>query len=357
MNKFGRVLRLTTFGESHGAAVGGILDGCPAGLHIDIDALQRFVGLRSPGVTAGSTSRNEADRPEILSGVFEGCTLGTPIAFMVRNSDARPDDYAELRDSYRPSHADFTYEAKYGVRDYRGGGRASARETVARMVGGGIAIQLLERAGVAVQAWTSAIGAIDAKVEGVPSRDSVYASALRCPDEDAAGVMQREIDAARRDGDTLGGIVECRAIGVPAGFGAPVGDKLESALGAAMLSLPAAHAFEYGSGMAGCRERGSEQNDIWAPEADMSPRTLSNNSGGIQGGISNGMPIVFRVGFKPIATLGRGVELLSRDGVLKPMLRSGRHDVSAVPRAVPLVEAMTALVLADAWLASRLDRM
>lgn len=355
MNTFGRILRLTTFGESHGAAVGGVLDGCPAGLHIDIDALQRFVGLRRAGATSGSTSRKEADRPEILSGVFEGCTLGTPIAFMVRSSDARPEDYAELREAYRPSHADYTYEAKYGRRDYRGGGRASARETVARMVGGGIAIQLLEKAGVAVQAWTSAIGAVGAKVEGVPPRESVYGSALRCPDMEASAVMQREIEAARCDGDTLGGIVECVATGVPAGLGAPVGDKLESALGAAMLSLPAAHAFEYGSGMAGCRMRGSEQNDIWM--AGNHVRTLRNNSGGIQGGISNGMPIVFRVGFKPIATLGRGVELLSSEGELKPMLRSGRHDVCAVPRAVPLVEAMAALVLADAWLASRLDRL
>ncbi len=355
MNTFGRILRLTTFGESHGAAVGGVLDGCPAGLHIDIDALQRFVGLRRAGATSGSTSRKEADRPEILSGVFEGCTLGTPIAFMVRNSDARPEDYAELREAYRPSHADYTYEVKYGRRDYRGGGRASARETVARMVGGGMAIQLLEKAGVAVQAWTSAIGAVDARVEGVPTRESVYGSALRCPDKEAAVVMQHEIESARRDGDTLGGIVECVATGVPAGLGAPVGDKLESALGASMLSLPAAHAFEYGSGMAGCRTRGSEQNDIWMEGNHV--RTLRNNSGGIQGGISNGMPIVFRVGFKPIATLGRGVELLSSEGELKPMLRSGRHDVCAVPRAVPLVEAMAALVLADAWLASRLDRL
>ena len=349
-NTFGRILRLTTFGESHGPAMGGILDGMPAGVRIDLASIERQLARRRPGQSVLTTARREADRVEFLSGIFEGKTLGTPIGFVVHNTNARSGDYAHLKGVFRPSHADFTYAAKYGHRDWRGGGRASARETVARIVGGALAAHLIPQ--VRIRAYVDAVG--DERLEK-PWQELDLARiddfAVRTPDAEAAARFEALIRRVRKQGDTVGGTIFCVVEGVPAGWGEPVFDKLQARLAAAMLSIPAAKAFEYGSGFAGARMRGSQHNDLFGPDKT----TLTNFSGGIQGGISNGMPIYFRVGFKPVATLMRSQQGLDEQGRPVDIPGKGRHDPCVLPRAVPIVESMTALVLADMYLLQKMQ--
>ena len=326
MNTIGKILTLTTFGESHGPAMGGVLDGMPAGVDIDMDALQRFVDRRRTGQTAGSSSRAEQDRVEVLSGIWQGKTLGTPIGFIVRNTDARSADYEEIARCYRPNHADYTWQAKYGIRDPRGGGRASARETVARVIAGGIAIQALERLGITVEACIVQVG-----------------PHFGVTDEE----QQRLVAEVAKDGDTLGGIIECVVRGVPAGLGEPLFGKLHAQMAAAMMSIPSVHGFEYGDGFDMATRRGSEVMDEFERREDGTIGTVTNHSGGIQGGISNGEDIVMRIAFKPVPTLMRLLPAIDRDGnpvILQPR---GRHDACVLPRALPIVEAMAALVILD----------
>lgn len=352
---FGKIFRIATFGESHGGGVGVVLEGCPPRLEIDIAEIQRDLDRRRPGQSALTTPRQEADQAEILSGVFEGQTLGTPIGILVRNKDARPSAYEHMKDVYRPSHADFTYEAKYGIRNWQGGGRASARETIGRVAAGAIARKLLrEVAGIEVLSWVSRVRNIEAEVDpGSVTLAQVEANPVRCPDEDAAAEMTRQIDEARRNGDSLGGVVECVAQRVPAGLGEPVFDKLEAELARAMMSLPASKGFEIGSGFEGTRMTGSEHNDPFVTGEDGAPRTTSNRSGGVQGGISNGEPLLVRVAFKPTATISSAQQTVDRDGNEVTLEAQGRHDPCVLPRAVPMVEAMMCLVLADHWLRQR----
>ena len=354
---FGHRFRVATFGESHGPVVGAVVDGCPAGLALDLPAIQAELDRRRPGQSALTSARQEPDRVEVLSGVFEGVTLGTPILLLVRNVDARSADYAQQKDLWRPSHADFTYDAKYGVRDWRGGGRASARETVGRVLAGAVARQALATAGVEIVAWVDRVADVEASVnpERV-SRAAVEAHATRCPDADAADAMAWCIEAARAEGDTVGGVVRCVARGVPPGLGEPTSDKLEADLAKALLSLPAARGVEVGSGFAGTRRRGSEHNDAFVSVGG-AVRTITNHSGGIQGGISNGMPIVVGVGFKPVATIQQTQATLDRAGRAAELEAGGRHDPCVLPRAVPIVEAMVALVLCDHWLLHRTSRL
>ena len=354
-SSFGERFRITTFGESHGGAVGVVVDGCPPRLALDVAEVQRDLDRRRPGQSQLTTPRDEADRAEILSGVFEGRTLGTPIAILVRNLDARPSAYEDMKDVFRPSHADFTTEAKYGFRNWQGGGRASARETVGRVAAGAIARKLLATlGGVEVLAWVRRVHEIEAKVDlaGVRLAD-VEANPVRCPDPEAAREMAERIDAARRAGDSLGGEVECVARGVPPGLGEPVFDKLEAELAKALLSLPASKGFEIGSGFAGTRMTGSAHNDPFLPGEGGRPRTASNRSGGVQGGISNGEPIWVRVAFKPTATIAKAQQTVDREGRAVTLEARGRHDPCVLPRAVPMVEAMVCLVLADHWLRQR----
>jgi chorismate synthase len=354
-SSFGRVFRIATFGESHGGAVGVVIEGCPPRLPLDAARVQRDLDRRRPGQSALTTPRQEADRAEILSGVFEGLTLGTPIAILVRNLDARPEAYEHLKEVYRPSHADYTTEAKYGVRNWQGGGRASARETVGRVAAGAVARTLLAQVGgIEVIAWVSRVHDVEAKVDPESvTLEQVEANPVRCPDPEAAERMIERIDAARRRGDSLGGVVECVARGVPAGLGEPVFDKLEADLARALMSLPASKGFEIGSGFAGTRLTGIEHNDPFVPGPDGRPRTTSNRSGGVQGGISNGEPVLVRVGFKPTATIRLAQQTVSREGEAVTLEAQGRHDPCVLPRAVPVVEAMTCLVLADHWLLQR----
>jgi chorismate synthase len=349
---FGQAFRITTFGESHGRGVGVVVDGCPPRLAISLDEIQRDLARRRPGQSHLTTPRDEADRAEILSGLFEGQTLGTPIAILVRNQDARPQAYDHMKDVYRPSHADYTYEAKYGIRNWLGGGRASARETIGRVAAGAIARKLLAtQCGVEVLAWVSRVHEIGAKLDaGTVTLAAVEANPVRCPDPAAAAEMERVIDAARRRGDSLGGVVECVARRVPAGLGAPVFDKLEAELAKALMSLPASKGFEIGSGFAGTHLTGIEHNDPFEPGPDGRPRTRSNRSGGVQGGISNGEDVVVRVAFKPTATIRLAQDTVDVKGNATTLEAQGRHDPCVLPRAVPMVEAMVLLVLADHWL-------
>ena len=337
MNTIGKILTLTTFGESHGPAMGGVLDGMPAGVKIDLEALQRFVDRRRTGQTIGSSSRDEKDRVEVLSGIWQGETLGTPIGFVVRNTDARSDDYKELASVYRPNHADFTWQAKYGIRDPRGGGRASARETVARVVAGGIAIQALATLGITIEASISSLG-------------------HHCRDAKSC-VSTDELERVIAEGDTLGGIVSCTVKGVPAGLGEPVFGKLQAQLAAAMMSIPSVHGFEYGDGFEMAAKRGSEVMDVFEKRPDGSIGTVTNHSGGIQGGISNGEEITMRIAFKPVPTLMRPIDTVDPDGNPVTLHPRGRHDVCVVPRALPIVEAMAALVILDAYLLKKTNRL
>jgi chorismate synthase len=347
-NTFGQLFRVTTWGESHGAAIGAVVDGCPAGLALSEGDIQPDLDRRAPGQSRLVTQRKESDTVRIMSGVFEGVTLGTPISLFIPNENQRSADYEEMREKYRPSHADYTYDAKYGVRDWRGGGRTSNRETAARVAAGAIARKLLrERYGVEVVAWVAKAHAIcaDADVESV-TREQVDANIVRCPDPAAAERMIAAIDTARKQGNSLGGVVACAARGCPPGWGEPVFDRLEADLAKAMLSLPASKGFEVGSGFAGTDLTGLEHNDEFYMEGDR-VRTRTNRSGGVQGGITNGETVYFRVAFKPTATVmreQRTVDALQQETTIKGR---GRHDPCVLPRAVPIVEAMAALVLAD----------
>ncbi|HPO99564.1 MAG TPA: chorismate synthase [bacterium] len=347
-NSFGRVFRITTWGESHGGAVGVVVDGCPPRLPITPEEIQVELDRRRPGQSLITSQRSETDTIQILSGVFEGKTLGTHISMMVCNQDARSQDYAEMQNAYRPSHADYTYDAKFGIRDYRGGGRTSARETIGRVAGGTIARKLLHmRYGVEIVAYVQQIYNLEARINpDQVTRDQVESNPVRCPDVETAQKMFELIDQARREGDSVGGIIACVMRNVPPGLGCPVFDRLEADLAKAMLSLPATKGFEIGSGFSGVLMKGSEHNDLFYASGDRI-RTRTNFSGGVQGGISNGEDILFRVAFKPTATILRPQETVTPRGeptILKPR---GRHDPCVVPRAVPIVEAMAALVLAD----------
>lgn len=354
-SSFGQAFCVTTFGESHGAAVGVVVDGCPPRLALSAEEIQADLDRRRPGQSRLTTQRQEADRAEILSGLFEGATLGTPIAIVVRNEDAQAGAYEAMKDVYRPSHADYTTEAKYGVRDWRGGGRASARETTARVAAGAVARKLLRvLAGVEVVAWVQSVHEIDARVDDeAVTPEAVDSNPVRCPDPAAAAAMEAAIDDARRQGDSLGGVVACVARGVPAGLGEPVFDKLEADLAKALLSLPASKGFEIGSGFAGTRLTGMAHNDPFVPGPGGRPATSANRSGGVQGGITNGAPVVVRVAFKPTATIAQEQHTVDRANQETTLAAKGRHDPCVLPRAVPIVEAMVCLVLADHLLRQR----
>lgn len=351
-NTFGKLFKITTFGESHGKALGGVIDGCPSGLAIDLEAVQNELNRRKPGQSSIVTQRKEPDTVDFYSGIFEGKTTGTPIGFAIHNTNQKSHDYSHIKDSYRPSHADYTFDKKYGFRDYRGGGRSSARETASRVVAGALAKQVL--AGIKINAFVSSVGDI---FIDKPYQDldfsKIESNPVRCPDEASAKKMEAYIKKIRKEGDTVGGTVTCVLQNVPVGLGEPVFDKLHADLGKAMLSINAVKGFEYGSGFCGAKMKGSEHNDLF--NADGS--TKSNLSGGIQGGISNGMDIYFRVAFKPVATIMQKQETIDHKGNIVEMTGKGRHDPCVVPRAVPIVEAMAALVLADNYLINRTNRL
>ena len=353
-NSFGNIFRLTSFGESHGAAIGGVIDGMPAGIAIDLDAVQLELDRRRPGQSAIVTARNEKDRVRILSGIFEGVTTGTSIGFIIENENQHSADYGNIKDAFRPSHADYTYTSKYGLRDYRGGGRSSARETAARVVAGAFARQALAQLGIDLYAYTSQVGEIALSRDyRLYSRDAIDTNAVRCPDATKAAEMEQLIKQVKGEGDTIGGIITGVITGVPVGLGEPVFGKLHAMLGAAMLSINAVKGFEYGDGFDFATRRGSEVNDAFTTDSEGRVRTATNHSGGIQGGISNGEDIIFRVAFKPVATLLRDVNTIDKDGNSITLKARGRHDPCVLPRAVPIVEAMAAMVILDAYLLNK----
>lgn len=355
-NSFGKIFRITTFGESHGPAIGVTIDGCPAGLSIDENFIQGELDRRKPGQSRITTQRKEEDAVEILSGVFDGKTTGTPIALLIRNQDQRSKDYSHIAETFRPSHADYTYEAKYGNRDYRGGGRSSARETAARVAAGAIAKALLRTSGVTISAFVSQVGEIRAPHYTALDLSQTESNIVRCPDPQTAEKMIALIDQVRLDRDTIGGIVTCVIQNTPVGLGEPVFDKLHAELGKAMLSINAVKGFEYGSGFGGIHLRGSRHNDEFFKEGDRI-RTRTNHSGGIQGGISNGEDIYFNVAFKPVATIMQDQSTVDKSGNEAVVSGKGRHDPCVLPRAVPIVESMAALVLADFMLRNRTSRL
>ncbi len=355
-NSIGKIFKLTTFGESHGVAIGGVVDGCPAGLELDFDTVQKQLDRRRPGQSKITTQRKESDTVQFLSGIFEGVTTGTPIGFIIKNEDAKSKDYTDIKDTFRPSHADFTYQAKYGVRDYRGGGRSSARETACRVVAGAIAQQLLLKIGVQPKAYVSAVGSIKMKI---PYKDldlsKIDSNIVRCPDSDSADSMILEIEKIKKQGDTIGGKITAIASGVPAGLGEPVFDKLHADIGKGMLSINAVHGFKYGfGGVDIATSKGSEVNDIIV---DATGKTKTNYSGGVQGGISNGNDIYCEVSFKPVATIMQKQNTIDKDGVAVEIKGKGRHDTCVLPRAVPIVESMMALTLADHYLRSKTNKV
>ena len=353
-NTFGNIFTLTTFGESHGPAIGGVVDGMPAGIAIDVDFIQQELNRRRPGQSAITTSRKEADRVELLSGVFEGYSTGAPIGFIVYNENQHSQDYENLRNIFRPSHADFTYTNKYGTRDHRGGGRSSARITISRCVAGALAKLVLRQLGISIQAYTQQVGSIALEHDYTHYNLSLTeTNAVRCPDVEKAQQMEQLISEVKAEGDTIGGIISCVVKGCPAGFGEPEFSKLHADLGAAMLSINAVKGFEYGAGFAGVSQRGSEQNDVFIAGQDQSLSTATNYSGGIQGGISNGQDIYFRVAFKPVATLLREQPTVDVAGNATTVTAQGRHDPCVLPRAVPVVEAMAAMVILDHYLSNK----
>lgn len=352
-NSFGQLFRITTFGESHGPAIGVVIDGCPAGLVFDQVFIQHQLNRRRPGQSVLTTARDESDQLEVLSGVFEGRTTGTPVTLLIRNKDARSTDYDALKEVYRPSHADYTYEAKYGIRDHRGGGRSSARETAARVAAGGLAQLVLQASGIRVMAYVSAVGLEQFNDEPTPQQLlTIDSTAVRCPDAAAAARMEAAIAEAKAAGDSLGGVIRLLITGVPPGLGEPVFDKLEADLAKAMLSINAVKGFEVGAGFAAAASRGSAMNDSFYSEAGK-VRTHSNHSGGIQGGISNGEDISCRIAFKPVATIQQLQNSIDKAGNAITLEAKGRHDPCVVPRAVPIVEAMAALVVVDHLLRQR----
>ncbi len=351
-NSFGNLFKLTTFGESHGEAIGGIIDGCPAGLEIDFAAINADMSRRKPGQSKITTQRKEEDEVRFLSGIFEGKTTGVPIGFIIENTNQKSKDYSHIKDVYRPSHADFTYDKKYGHRDYRGGGRTSARETACRVAAGAIAKQFVKD--IKIDAFVSSVGDIfiDKPYQDLDF-DKIESNMVRCPDEDVAEKMISKIEEIKKAGDTIGGTVMCVLQNVPIGLGEPVFDKLHAQLGKAMLSINAVKGFEYGAGFCATKMKGSEHNDLFNEDGT----TQTNLSGGIQGGISNGMDIYFRVAFKPVATLIQKQKALDNQGNIVEMQGKGRHDPCVVPRAVPIVEAMAALVLADFVLLNKTTKL
>ena len=351
-NTFGNFFKLTTFGESHGEAMGGVIDGCPAGVSIDLDAIENQMMRRRPGQSEIVTQRKEADTVRFLSGIFEGKTTGAPIGFIIENTNQKSADYTHIKDSYRPSHADYTFDKKYGHRDYRGGGRSSARETACRVAAGAIASQLL--GAISITGYVSSVG--DLTLEKPYQEldfNTVDSNVVRCPDAEMASKMIAKIKEVKKQGDTIGGIITCVIQNVPVGLGEPVFDKLHAQLGKAMLSINAVKGFEFGSGFKGATMNGSEHNDLFNQDGT----TKSNLSGGVQGGISNGMDIYFRVAFKPVATIMQKQQTINSKGEKVEMQGKGRHDPCVVPRAVPIVEAMAALTIADFWLANKLSKL
>lgn len=349
---FGNYFKLTTFGESHGEAIGGVIDGCPAGVSVDLVAIENQMMRRRPGQSTIVTQRKEADTVRFLSGIFEGKTTGSPIGFIIENTNQKSADYTHIKDSYRPSHADYTFDKKYGHRDYRGGGRSSARETACRVAAGAIASQLL--GAIAITGYVSSVG--DLTLEKPYQEldfNTVDSNVVRCPDAEMASKMIAKIKEVKKQGDTIGGIITCVIQNVPVGLGEPVFDKLHAQLGKAMLSINAVKGFEFGSGFKGATMNGSEHNDLFNQDGT----TKSNLSGGVQGGISNGMDIYFRVAFKPVATIMQKQQTINSKGEKIEMQGKGRHDPCVVPRAVPIVEAMAALTIADFWLANKLSKL
>lgn len=351
-NTFGQLFKLTTFGESHGRALGGVLDGCPAGIVLDEEKIQMELNRRKPGQSAIVTQRKEPDTVEIYSGVFEGKTTGTPIGFAIHNTNQKSKDYSHIKDSYRPSHADYVYDQKYGFRDYRGGGRSSARETASRVVAGAIAKQFLKD--IKINAYVSQVGELQLQKDySELDFSKIESNPVRCPDSEMARRMEDYIKSIKKEGDTIGGVISCVIQNVPVGLGEPVFDKLHAELGKAMLSINAVKGFEYGSGFSGVAMKGSAHNDAFNPDGT----TQTNRSGGVQGGISNGMDIYFNVAFKPVATVLQSYETINKDGEKVTTQGKGRHDPCVVPRAVPIVEAMAALVLADFTLLAKTNKI
>jgi chorismate synthase len=355
---YGKIFKISTFGESHGVGIGVVIEGCPAGVHFDTAFIQSELTRRKPGQSRITTQRKEADEFEVLSGVFEEKTTGTPIALIIRNEDQRSKDYSHIAAQFRPSHADYTYQIKYGVRDYRGGGRSSARETAARVAAGAVAKLLLANFGVHIQAYVSQVGTMKLdKAYTELDLSRTEDNAVRCPDPEMAERMFAYIDEVRKMGDSIGGVVNCVIKGTPAGWGEPVFDKLHAELGKAMLSINAVKGFEYGSGFAGVTMLGSAHNDAFYTDDKGEVHTRSNHSGGIQGGISNGEDIYFRVAFKPVATIMQDQESVDESGDIAIVQGKGRHDPCVVPRAVPIVEGMAAVVLADFYLRNKASKL
>ena len=353
-NTFGTLFRITTWGESHGPGLGVVIDGCPAGLELDLGQIQAQLDRRRVGQSRVTSARREPDEVEVLSGLFEGRTTGTPLALLIRNTNAKSGDYDNLIDSYRPGHADYTYDAKFGFRDHRGGGRSSARETAARVAAGAVARQILERAGISIVAYTTKLAHLSAQVI---DEDEIERNIMRCPDAAVAAEMVELVESARRSLDSLGGVVEVRARGVPPGLGEPVFDKLDALIGHAMFSIPAVKAVEIGSGVAVAELRGSQNNDPFERRADGSIGTTTNHAGGILGGISNGAEIVVRLTAKPPASIAQEQQTVTRSGEPTTIVVKGRHDPTVLPRLVPVAEAMLALVLVDCWLLSRAAKL
>lgn len=359
-NSFGRIFTLSTFGESHGPAIGGMIDGCPAGLNIDLEFIQKELDRRKPGQSSLTTQRKESDTVSFLSGIFEGISTGTPIGFVISNEDTKSSDYTHLKDTFRPSHADYTYENKYGIRDHRGGGRSSARETACRIVAGAIAKLILKQNNIQINAFVKQVGKIKLEKEyHALDLSMTENNAVRCPDEKTAHQMMAHIEEIKKQGDTVGGVIQCVIHNAPIGLGEPVFDKLHAVLGHAMLSINAVKGFEIGSGFDSVNFKGSELNDQFVAAVSESgkPGTKTNHSGGIQGGISNGMPIYFNVAFKPVATIMQKQNSINSKGEEILLEGKGRHDPCVLPRAVPIVESMAALVLVDFLLLSRCNRL
>ncbi|MGB0915205.1 MAG: chorismate synthase [Crocinitomicaceae bacterium] len=346
-SSFGTIFKLSTFGESHGPAIGGVIDGVPANIDLSLEEIQNELDRRKPGQSAIVTQRKESDTVQILSGVFEGKTTGTSIGFLIVNEDQKSKDYNHIKDAYRPSHADYTYDKKYGIRDYRGGGRSSARETASRVVAGAIAKQILAKIGIDIVAYVDQVGHI--RVSDQIDYNEIDNNPVRCPDASKAKEMEEFIKSIKKEGDTIGGSIKCEINHLPPGLGEPVFDKLHAELGKAMLSINAVKGFEYGSGFDAIAMRGSEHNDLFNPDGS----TKTNNSGGIQGGISNGMPVTMRIAFKPVATIIPEQDSINKDGDMVKVAGKGRHDPCVVPRAVPIVEAMAAITILDFYLRNK----
>ncbi|MBW8050375.1 MAG: chorismate synthase [Cytophagales bacterium] len=356
-NSYGKIFKITTYGESHGKAIGVVIDGCPAGIKIDLSFIQKELDRRKPGQSSITSHRKEGDEVQILSGIFECTTLGTPISMLIRNKDAKSQDYAHIADKFRPSHADYVYQEKYGIRDYRGGGRSSARETAVRVAAGAVAKQLLSEIDMNIRAFVSQVGPIElTKDYKALDLSQTERNMVRCPDKETADLMVGYIEKTRKSRDTTGGVITCVIQGVPTGLGEPVFDKLQAELAKAMLSINAVKGFEYGSGFEGVRMYGSEHNDAFYTE-NGKVKTKTNFSGGIQGGISNGQDIYFRVAFKPVATIMKDQESIDEKGNKVIIEGKGRHDPCVVPRAVPIVEAMAAIVLADFYLRNKISKI